>query len=811
VSRAAAVSSDQAERDARHEAQAGRNAYAAAPNPTVIDQHMTGARQPQSSRPLAGESATDQVVVGDIPQEPPGWEPRADLLAVLDRSGPGVSVLHAVAGTGGVGKTQLAAGYARARLAEGWRLVAWVTAEDTGTLQAGLDAVADAMGLSEGGTGHDAGDPGLAVRQRLETDGDRCLLVLDNAEDPDVLRPFVPAGGAARVLVTSNRPSVANLGTSVPVDVFTAEEALAFLAGRTGLADATGAAAVADELGYLPLALAQAAAVIAGQHIDYGTYLERLRALPVEEYLIPGQGKPYPHGVAEAVLLSLDAVRSVDQAGVCTGVMEIMAVLSGAGVRRDLLHAAGEAGVLASGRRRVTAALVDRALQQLTERSLLAFSLDGQTIIVHRLVARVVRDGLARRERLTAVCRAAAPVLEARAQALAGSQDRPAVRDIPGQVMALQDNAAGPAGEADEGLVRVLLRLRFFALYHLIELGDSAPQAIAVGEPLTSDLERLLGPDHPDTLNVRNSLAAAYQAAGRAAEAILLFEHTLAARERLLGANHPDTLTSQNNLAAAYQDAGRAAEAILLFKLTLAARERLLGANHPSTLTSQGNLAAAYRDTGRAAEAIPLFERTLAGRERVLGADHPDTLTTRNNLANAYRHAGRIAEAIPLVEQILAGRERLLGADHPSTLISRNNLAAAYRHAGRAAEAIPLFEQTLAACERLLGADHPRTLASRNNLALAYQESGRAGEAIPLFEQTLAARERLLGADHPRTLASRNNLALAYQESGRAGEAIPLFEQTLAGRERLLGADHPDTLASRNNLALAYREAGQPG
>jgi hypothetical protein len=105
-----------------------------------------------------------------------------------------VSVLHAVAGTGGVGKTQLAAGYARARLAEGWRLVAWVTAEDTGTLQAGLDAVADAMGLSEGGTGHDAGDPGLAVRQRLETDGDRCLLVLDNAEDPDVLRPFVPAG-----------------------------------------------------------------------------------------------------------------------------------------------------------------------------------------------------------------------------------------------------------------------------------------------------------------------------------------------------------------------------------------------------------------------------------------------------------------------------------------------------------------------------------------------------------------------------------------------------------------------------------------
>ena len=50
--------------------------------------------------------------------------------------------------------------------------------------------------------------------------------------------------------------------------MFSAEEALALLDGRTGLADEAGASAVAAELGYLPLALDQAAAVIAGQHLD---------------------------------------------------------------------------------------------------------------------------------------------------------------------------------------------------------------------------------------------------------------------------------------------------------------------------------------------------------------------------------------------------------------------------------------------------------------------------------------------------------------------------------------------------------------
>ena len=89
------------------------------------------------------------------------------------------------------------------------------------------------------------------------------------------------------------------------VDVFTQAEAVTFLAARTGQADAAGAAELAEELGCLPLALAQAAAVIAAQHLPYAAYLERLRRLPVGEMLVAEEAGDYPAGVAAAVLLSL--------------------------------------------------------------------------------------------------------------------------------------------------------------------------------------------------------------------------------------------------------------------------------------------------------------------------------------------------------------------------------------------------------------------------------------------------------------------------------------------------------------------------
>ena len=263
---------------------------------------------------------------------------------------------------------------------------------------------------------------------------------------------------------------------------------------------------------------------------------------------------------------------------------------------------------------------------------------------------------------------------------------------------------------------------------------------------------------------------------GEYKQALSPLRSALAIREQALGPDHPDTAQSLNNLAALYYAQGRYAEAEPLYRRALAIREQALGPDHPDTAQSLNNLAALYYAQGRYAEAEPLYRRALAIREQALGPDHPDTAQSLNNLAALYYAQGRYAEAEPLYRRALAIWEQALGPDHPDTATSLNNLAGLYDAQGRYAEAEPLYQRALAIREQALGPDHPDTATSLNNLAGLYDTQGRYAEAEPLYRRALAIREQALGPDHPDTAHKPQQPGRAVRRPGalrRGRAAVP--------------------------------------
>ncbi|WP_204153770.1 tetratricopeptide repeat protein [Leptolyngbya sp. CCY15150] len=319
----------------------------------------------------------------------------------------------------------------------------------------------------------------------------------------------------------------------------------------------------------------------------------------------------------------------------------------------------------------------------------------------------------------------------------------------------------------------------------------------------------LLGDNHPNVATSLNNLAGLYESQGRYELAEPLLQQALELMRSLLGDNHPDVATSLNNLALLYNDQGRYELAEPLYQQALELRRSLLGDNHPDVAASLNNLATLYDAQGCYELAEPLYQQALELRRSLLGENHPDVAASLNNLAGLYKTQGHYELAEPLYQQALELRRSLLGDNHPDVATSLNNLAALYYAQGRYELAEPLLKQALELRRSLLGDNHPDVAASLNNLAELYNDQGRYELAEPLLQQALELRRSLLGENHPDVAASLNNLALLYRTQGRYELAEPLYQQALELMRSLLGDNHPNVAASLNNLAALYHAQGR--
>ena len=215
----------------------------------------------QSAPPTPVSSS--QIVVGRFPAGTV-FSDRSELLEQLtELSGTGrVAVLS---GLGGVGKTSVAAAYARAAVAAGWKVVVWTHATSEAEVIEGLAHLAFATGAARRGT--DDREAAKAAIEWLKTQPGPNLLVFDDVDDQGTIERWMPSDARTQVVVTTRKPALwSRIGDGgaavVDVSVLTRAEAVDFLLRTTGLTDRAGAGTVAEALGDLPLALGQASSLI---------------------------------------------------------------------------------------------------------------------------------------------------------------------------------------------------------------------------------------------------------------------------------------------------------------------------------------------------------------------------------------------------------------------------------------------------------------------------------------------------------------------------------------------------------------------
>ncbi|MEV7420981.1 tetratricopeptide repeat protein, partial [Streptomyces sp. NPDC089919] len=421
-----------------------------------------------------------------------------------------------------------------------------------------------------------------------------------------------PASPHGRVLLTTRCRDAALFGEGrrrIDVGLFTPEESLAYLTSALAAQDriepAGELAALADDLGHLPLALAQAVAYLIDAGETAADYRQLLADRTTTLHRLAPATLPDEQATALAAAwsLSIDRADTLQPAGLARPMLQLAAFLDPNGIPQNVLTSETARAYLTTHRTNsgdspqtsVSSTDAVRALRALHRLCLIDHQPTNpdQAVHIHQLIQHATRD------------------------TLTPDQHHQSARTA---ASALRD--AWPVIERDTDVAQAL-RANTSALVHHAEDSLYEPDAHAV----LYRLGRSLGESGQVTA-----------AAGH-------FWHLAAAARNKLGDDHPNTLTARSNLAAWRGTAGDAAGAAQAYADLLEPVVRVLGEDHPNSLTTRNNLAYWRGQAGDAAGAAQAFAELLSDLIRVLGEDHPDTLTARGNLATWRGTAGDTAGA----------------------------------------------------------------------------------------------------------------------------------------------------------------------
>jgi tetratricopeptide (TPR) repeat protein len=762
-----------------------------------------------------------------------------------------VVVPVALHGLGGVGKTQVALEYAH-RFKSDYDLVWWINAERPDLVSVSLTQLGDRLGIHVGGQVSDAPQEVLSRLRQGEPTA-RWLVVLDNAEEPAQLAPFLPTG-SGHVLITTRLQAWTQTAAQLEIDVFARSESVEHLQRRVNGLSAADADRVAEQLGDLPLAIELAAAWLAETGPPVDEYLEALRGEAAR--VLSAIQADYPTSFGATWNVSLERLAARSPAAV--QLLRICAFMAPS-ISNSLLDGARMGEELRAIDESLTDPLLRRGvIRELVRLGLARIDLPGQSLQIHRLVQSVVRSGmdLDEQERLEHVVHlilAAArpgtgdtddpvnwPVFETIWPHLEPSQAQ-LCRDEPirqlytdrvrylrqignfsgalevGEPLAAQwtrELEAVPREEADSAhaqmVRRNLLHLRYQIANNYRARGHYR-EAFKLDSEVFEEQTELLGPNHPYTLMTAGSLGASLRAVGRYAEALELDLTTVDRLTETLGEDNARTLSAVNNLAVSYRLTGNCFQARDLDQIVLDFRRVVLGERHPYTLFSGDHLGRDLRETGDYEQSISLLANTLRDLERVLGPDSPSAIETRSSLAVSLRKSGLVDQALEHAELAYERARGTTRGDELSVTLNACalNLATCASATGDHERALSLVRPVLAWYDENLGADHPYAQLCHLSLAISMREMGtRSAEALDEARRAHTSLAAQLGPDHRYTLSAAVTLANCLGDVGATAEAERIEREALRQFGDLLGQNHPDTLACESNLAVSLEANG---
>jgi len=679
-------------------------------------------------------------------------------------------------GMGGVGKTQFVTHLIhQRRVQQHFGLKLWFRGSDSRSqLETQIVLLARELRLVDDKASFEQAQP--CLHQHLVSQSKPWLIVFDNADDPDMLTPFLPKSGG-HILVTTR--STAWPG-AIPIDLFSPNEAVA-LVEKLLQKEEPRAQELCQELGFLPLGIVQACAFIRNQRLTVAVYLEQLKKdaalVEKDERLF---GKKLPNS-----MLSLWQATFQVLAPEAMALLDVLAYLAPENIPPVLMQKLGS----------------PEARATLKQYALLQENAQGFCSI-HRLVQLAARS---KQQPVPALVKGMTALFDSYAMT-PNSQEMFTNAQLITHGEAILAYAEQQVITYFE-LGAPLLRTYFWLSRQHGVIGHPSEKRALLEKALYLS-RQMLEENNPDLASVLNSVGEAWREFGDAQKALQYYEQALAIFKKVYGEQHPDVAVSLNDMGKSYRALGDAQKALQYHEQALAIFKKVYGEQHPSIAAALNSIGDTWGTLGDAQKALQHHEQALVIYKKMYGEQHPSVATSLNNIGAAWRTLGDAQKALQHHEQALAIYKKMYGEQHPLVATSLNNMGTAWKELGDSQKALQHFEQALAIYKKVYGEQHPEVAISLNNIGVAWKELGNAQNALQHYEQALAIKKKVYGEQHPDVAQSLNNIGSAWHELGDAQKALQHYEQALAIDKKVYGEQHPRVAQSLNNMGQTWLVLG---
>ncbi|KAF3935759.1 hypothetical protein ABW19_dt0210035 [Dactylella cylindrospora] len=645
-----------------------------------------------------------------------------------------VAVLH---GMGGLGKSQIALEYAY-RHTERYSAVFWVDATNWTTINNSGRRILESMVAHYATKYHtkqedmfasiaiDLGIPGqINTAGELKGNAEKsswqvvrdwmarnentkwCLVAdgLNEEEDARRLREVLPAGAHGHIIVTS-RVTLPECEI-IDIPVIDKDSGVKLLLGNK-LGNVTQAVRetvekIAEMLGNLPLALAQAVAYIQMRGLDFARYLERLTK---DLYgLVDKATSGYGKGVFSCWKLSVEALKKDHPDSV--PLLRICSFLSPDGVSEEMLtRGLGAMDWFQNDQTRLEDAIDDLVKYGLGKRISATGSQEIDTIWIHPLVQLWARNSIldkgavnleSNRDDLNEMHRRGArdAILLVSRSLNAHFSDRKPYdwvyerRNIahlklcfddylPKYVSPYRNSADGKLGIAIESLAGYKRWWgEYQELFNLAQLSISFLEQAVVNDP--SFEVQLLRSKQAEA----EAYIFDYVPYSSVTDSLDDYMSKVVERQKvLLGEKHPDTLWSQSLMAHALHNVKKYDDALELYLSSLEIMENVLGEADPIYMVTLSNIALLYGDIGENEKALEIYARRYELTKHT-GMLHYNSIIALENLSFFKSKLGDWEGARDGYEEAVAAAEATYGLANENTLGHLGALLQAYEALGQ--------------------------------------------------------------------------------------------------------------------------------